>query len=362
MERTSEFIAIAESLQSRSGAASHPKPAPKLHKSQFTEIASQISKDIQMTTMKLQKLTKLAQKKSLFDDPAQEIHELTFSIKQDITGLNNQIAKLQQHIHDRHANLPNKQSEAHSQTILDSLKANLNATTKDFKDVVQLRTENLKQQQLRKQQFTFNSPMPKGNEPTVRKAGGGLQPALQSGLSTAAPLLDSEGLAPLAGPSSLGGEERAGGLADMPRPGLRFRNARGAPAGFSSPSGRNDLVLDFGGQGGSGGAGPSGFGGALASQQLQSKYYDSRASAVESVESTIVELSTIFQQLATMVSEQGELVERIDSNVDDLANNVEQGQNQLAKYLKNISSNRWLILKVFFVLLIFICVFVIFVA
>lgn len=42
----------------------------------------------------------------------------------------------------------------------------------------------------------------------------------------------------------------------------------------------------------------------------QDRYIDNRSSAIESIESTIAELGGIFQQLATMVAEQRETVQR----------------------------------------------------
>ena len=62
------------------------------------------------------------------------------------------------------------------------------------------------------------------------------------------------------------------------------------------------------------------------------------------------------------VQEQGELAIRIDENVDDTLANVDSAQAQLLKYLNSISSNRWLIMKVFFVLMLFLIIFVVFVA
>lgn len=44
---------------------------------------------------------------------------------------------------------------------------------------------------------------------------------------------------------------------------------------------------------------------------LQDSYMQSRAEALQNVESTIHELSSIFTQLATMVSEQSELAIRL---------------------------------------------------
>lgn len=47
---------------------------------------------------------------------------------------------------------------------------------------------------------------------------------------------------------------------------------------------------------------------------LQDSYMQSRAEALQNVESTIHELSNIFNQLATLVSEQGEVAIRFFSN------------------------------------------------
>ena len=63
-----------------------------------------------------------------------------------------------------------------------------------------------------------------------------------------------------------------------------------------------------------------------------------------------------------MVSEQGELAIRIDENVDDTLANVDNAQTQLLKYLDTVSSNRWLIMKIFAVLVFFMTGFIIFVA
>lgn len=94
-------------------------------------------------------------------------------------------------------------------------------------------------------------------------------------------------------------------------------------------------------------------------QQLQlleeqsSQYLQERNLAVETIESTINEVGNLFQQLATMVNEQSEVVQRIDQNVDDIDMNIQGAQRELLKYFNNISSNRWLFLKIFGVLLLF---------
>ena len=65
---------------------------------------------------------------------------------------------------------------------------------------------------------------------------------------------------------------------------------------------------------------------------------------------------------AMQVQEQGELTIRIDENVDDTLANVDSAQAQLLRYLNSISSNRWLVMKIFAVLLVFLIIFVVFIA
>lgn len=58
----------------------------------------------------------------MFDDPAQEINDLTAVIKQDITALNAAISDLQQTATNRNEN---KESGSHSLTVVDALKGRL---------------------------------------------------------------------------------------------------------------------------------------------------------------------------------------------------------------------------------------------
>lgn len=55
-----------------------------------------------------------------------------------------------------------------------------------------------------------------------------------------------------------------------------------------------------------------------------------------------------------MVAEQRETVQRIDADTIDIANNVSGAQRELLKYYASIASNRWLMLKVFGVLIVFV--------
>jgi syntaxin 5 len=54
-----------------------------------------------------------------------------------------------------------------------------------------------------------------------------------------------------------------------------------------------------------------------------------------------------------MVSEQSEMIQRIDANTEDVVDNVQGAQRELLKYWSRVSGNRWLIAKMFGVLMIF---------
>jgi len=102
-----------------------------------------------------------------------------------------------------------------------------------------------------------------------------------------------------------------------------------------------------------------GMGGGMAQTQL---YHNSRADAVQSVQKTIGELSQMFLKMASLVTAQEEMIQRIDHDVDETLSNVEQGQDHLLKYFQHMSSNRFLIMKVFAILIFFVVFFVVFLA
>ena len=51
---------------------------------------------------------------------------------------------------------------------------------------------------------------------------------------------------------------------------------------------------------------------------------------------------------------------RIDSNVDDAHLNVEAAHGEILKYFQSVTSNRWLMIKIFGVLIFFFLIFVVF--
>ncbi|EAZ10774.1 hypothetical protein OsJ_00609 [Oryza sativa Japonica Group] len=259
----------------------------------------------------------VAKRTSVFDDPTVEIQELTAVIKKDITALNSAVVDLQVLCNSQNesGNL-SKDTTNHSTTVVDNLKNRLMSATKEFKEVLTMRTENLKVHENRRQMFS-SSAANNASNPFVRQR----------------PLVTRDGPESSVPPAPWASDSATTPLFQR----KKTNGDHGASSSSSQPFMQQQLVQ-------------------------QDSYMQSRAEALQNVESTIHELSNIFTQLATMVSQQGELAIRIDENMDDTLANVEGAQGQLLKYLNSISSNRWLMMKIFFVLMVFLMIFIFFVA
>ncbi|ERM97603.1 hypothetical protein AMTRI_Chr04g184130 [Amborella trichopoda] len=343
-DRTAEFHTVAERLKksfssvpdapasSSSSKVEASRSAVSIQ-SEFNKRASKIGFGIHQTSQKLSKLAKLAKRTSVFDDPTVEIQELTAVIKQDITALNSAVVDLQLLCNSQNeSGSISKDTTNHSTTVVDNLKNRLMSATKEFKEVLTMRTENLKVHENRRQLFSSTTAKDSGN-PFVRQRPLAGRPSPSSSAAPLPPWANGS-----TSPSS--SSSSSSSLQLFPR-----RQRNGDPPTPTQTFGQQQQQQQ--------------------QQQmlpLQDSYMQSRAEALQNVESTIMELSNIFTQLATMVSQQGELAIRIDENMDDTLANVEGAQGALLKYLNGISSNRWLMIKIFFVLLIFLMVFLFFVA
>lgn len=286
-------------------------------------MASSIGKDISSTTLKLNKLGQLAKRKTLFDDRPVEISELTFIVKQDIASINKQIAQLQAHGKQQEAksastSIEGKLLEEHNKNIIMMLQSKLAETSMTFKDVLEVRTQNMKESKSRTEQFMYTATTAANQQPSM-----------------------------------LYGNQRGGADPMSDGSPMKFD-----PKGKSRAVQDGDMLaldLDSAEEGGSAN------GGAFMQMQLveqQDTYIQQRSTAIESIESTIAELGQIFTQLAHMVAEQGERVQRIDADTQDIADNVRMGHNELLKYWGRISNDRWLMLKIFGVLIVFFLLFI----
>ncbi|RHY23005.1 hypothetical protein DYB32_009332, partial [Aphanomyces invadans] len=241
----------------------------------FNASASDISKDVNKVSQRLQQLTlrtstrvswhishahvmllactyAVVRQTNMFNDPTSQINELTQLVKQDITLIHTKLDDLEVRSYS------SQHAAKHSDAIVTQMKSTLMNTTKGFKDILQVRQENLQHQHDRKSQY-----------------------------------------------------------------------GRGTPS-------QQFVVPDQG-------------------------YADSRAEAVTNIQSHIVELGELFQRLSVMISAQGESVRIIDENVDDAVRNVDQGTRQLEIFRNNLS-NSALMMKVGGILLVFVVLFLFFMA
>ncbi|TQD92257.1 hypothetical protein C1H46_022139 [Malus baccata] len=297
-DRTQEFQSVTDRLRksfapsfngpsssgSSGGKLDGPRSAASVQ-SEFNKRASKIGLGIHHTSQKLGKLAQLAKRTSVFDDPALEIQELTAAIKQDITGLNSALIELQLHCNSQNesGNI-SSDTTTHSTTVVDNLKNRLMSATKEFKEVLTMRTENLKVHENRRQLFSSTTSKESTN-PFVRQRPVAAKSAANA--STAPP--------PWANDSASSSQLFPRKQTDKEsRPLLQQQ--------------QQQVV------------------------EQQDTYMHSRSEALQNVESTIHELGNIFTQLATMVSQQGELAIRIDESMDETLSNVEGAQGQLARF------------------------------
>ncbi|XP_008302420.1 syntaxin-5a isoform X1 [Stegastes partitus] len=325
-DRTLEFQSACKSLQGSQNGVQPSKPALSAlrQRSDFTVMAKRIGKDLSNTFAKLEKLTILAKRKSLFDDKAVEIEELTYIIKQDINSLNKQIAQLQDLVRSRGAP-GGRHIQTHSNTIVVSLQSKLASMSNDFKSVLEVRTENLKQQRSRREQF---SQPPASSSPLMANNFRSRKKGAQEPHAAREPRNDYQGYTTTnLKESSVLMQDESRSMGDV---------------AIDMDSQSNPLQLQL--------------------IDEQDSYIQSRADTMQNIESTIVELGSIFQQLAHMVKEQEETIQRIDANVEDTQLNVEAAHTEILKYFQSVSSNRWLMIKIFLVLIVFFIIFVVFFA
>ncbi|CAG0918135.1 unnamed protein product [Notodromas monacha] len=312
-DRTNEFLTTVTSLRGQQPNGMKPPRTKRqvVHLEQFLEfmnIARLIGGDITKTYAKLEKLTLLAKRRSIFDDRSVEIQELTYIIKKDITSLNSQIARLQSLVKAKQS-LKGRHMQTHSNTVVVGLQSKLASMSNQFQEVLEIRTENLKQEQARRDEY--------GNAP----------------VATSMPMSAVKGF-----PS--------GSVLAKDAPDLDMLHGNGS------------VTIDMGGVQPS----PN----QLQQQAMlaveQDSYVQERAETMQGIESTIVELGSIFQQLAHMVKEQEESIRRIDNNVEDAQLNIEEAHTEILKYFRSVTSNRWLMMKIFGILIVFFIIFVVLMA
>jgi syntaxin 5 len=268
----------------------------------------------------------VAKRKTLFDDRPVEISELTYVIKQDLASLNQQIASLQALTLSQHPKTNRSRADQEGEhndnvsglqvadlrnanviQVVVLLQGKLADVGANFKEVLEVRTKNIQASRSRTENFV-------------------------SSVSSKSQVLDPQRSdSPLYNPSGRRTPQPGfqGGSSDL----LTLDPSNPSPLG--RPSFQTDQQLLV-----------------MEEAQTNNTYIQARGEAIDAIERTISELGGIFGQLAQMVSEQSEMIQRIDANTEDVVDNVEGAQRELMKYWNRVSGNRWLIAKMFGVLMV----------
>ncbi|KAL4873546.1 hypothetical protein BDV12DRAFT_160250 [Aspergillus spectabilis] len=329
-DRTSEFHAILGQAQKRvasskvgsqrqallsdsqrrqaNGSLDGTVDGGKRARSEFARRAAEIGRGITATTAKLRRLAELAKRKTLFDDRPVEISELTYVIKQDLASLNQHIASLQALTLSQHPKSTRSKADQegeHNDNVVVLLQGKLADVGANFKEVLEVRTKNIQASRTRTENFVSS---------VSSKSQAALDPQRSD-----SPLYPSGRRTP-----------QPGGSADL----LTLEPSNPSPLGLPSMHSDQQLLM-------------------MEEAESSNTYIQARGEAIDAIERTINELGGIFGQLAQMVSEQSEMIQRIDANTEDVVDNVQGAQRELMKYWTRVSGNRWLIAKMFGVLMIF---------
>jgi len=229
--------------------------------------ASEIGRRTSTAAIKLKELTELAKSRSPFGDPTEKIERLTETITQDINAIKFDIEDLERFVA---SNGGNKQSSDHSVTVIHALNTSLLHTTKELNDALQIRTQNMKTQQERRDR-----------------------------------VLGSRRLGP----------------APTHRPNFDFLDDD------VEHNGSDDVIIPL--------------------MQTEDNLILQRSNAVRDIESHITEIQSIFKKLSALVALQTEQLQRIEDNVDTTIIHADSALAELLKYLKGMSSDRWLLIKAF---------------
>ncbi len=265
------------------------------------EIAGQTHR----TSAAIENLTKLVRRQGLFDDPTDEINNLIFSIKEDLASLRTKCDTAQSHVDEQKRQLGERNQAAnYGVQVVEQLRMEVMNKTKDFKSILEVRSSRMKTNQDRKVKLTGNAM-----------------------------------LSPVRHISTMPNQQLDSSAAKFYNP-YAMSDSRDAPGISDFQSSEQQMLL--------------------APPTATMQYYESREQAINEVQKTIEELGQIFHRVASMITEQQSLVERLDEDVEAAVSNTELARNVLLKTYENVSSNRGLYTKLGAIFAIFVIFFILF--
>jgi syntaxin 5 len=236
----------------------------------------------------------VAKRKTLFDDRPVEISELTYVIKQDLAALNQSIAGLQaltQAQHPKSNRSKTDQEGEHNDNVVVMLQGKLADVGASFKEVLEVRTKNIQASRTRTENFVSSVSSKSHNALDAQRSD--------------SPLYNTSGRR-------------------TPQPGYQGNSSDlltlepSNPSPLGRPSFQSDQQLMI-----------------MEEGESSNTYVQARGEAIEAIE------------------RKSEMIQRIDANTEDVVDNVEGAQRELMKYWTRVSGNRWLVAKMFGILMIF---------
>jgi len=334
-DRTQEFFATVDSFQQHGHApatSARPKTAGATalsrdcvdQSSRLCNLANRISESIEEVQQKILQLEELAKLTSNFRDERPKIQQLTGVITEDVKGLNTDLAAFKTFLGQSFGGMPRKhQCIEHNKALLDVLSARYSKLAKSFGTACEVSTKHLQRQKRQKEKLGGHKKREFRKVPLNRL--------------TRTHGSSSGRMHPSAHRNRLRHRRRGQSSDEENKPLL---NADGSFNGEYQLKGQQSQMTLH--------------------QEVQ--YNEQRAQQAEMIESQLTEVSQMMTKIATFVDEQRRTIIQIGDNVDDSIANMDGAIEQLQKYLASLSGNRWLMIKVFALLIIFAIIFTIFIA
>ena len=327
----------------RGSGAAAPSTARQTQRSPFGASALRIGRAVHEVNKRVERLSRLANKRSLFDDPAAEIGQMSAVLKQEMSTIGASIAAL--------ARAPRggggRQWAAHAEAVLAWLGQGLNTGSEAFQAALKQREAIQSAKETRAEKLSgVAAGVAAPSTPAAGPRGG--SSLLYRGHRRPAP--------PSAAATAWAHHDiNASGMAAPPTCSAAYSPGLATPGGAGMAGAHGDTVIDMSGmmtpQ-------PPGSGDSYAQQQAwMPRSRKHREQEVTAMQSTLADIGQMFSRFSAIVAEQGELIERIDANTEASVNNVEEAHNQILKYSKYVQGNRGLIVKTFAVLAFFIVLF-----
>ncbi|GAB5033298.1 t-snare family protein [Nannochloropsis oceanica] len=345
--------------------------------SDFGAAAATVAKEFTSIRRLVHRLQRLVTRKGMHNDPTAEIEDVTAVFKKDLGRLQGDIESLLRFAEKHYRQ--GQQRHRHCTCVVEGLKIRATEHTKLFQAALQVRQGVLKDQADRRKLFThsargpalaYDSPLFVGPAPPPRVHPPPPPPPQRS---SPPPVPFDVGVEEgnrngqyqqqqhprpeqyqrswqQQQQQQLGQQQRGRGRGgDGPDAGLRRRYA--PPPSYSS-SGRGMMMPphhQYHHQQ------------QQQQQQVQRKPQRDTASRLKdarAIEKAIVELGQTFSKMAGLVAAQGEVVMRIDDDMEMALEDVRKGHTEMENYLRIVRGNRAVIIKVFVVLIVFILLFV----